>query len=422
MSVEITTLPSGLRVVTDAMPHLETAALGVWIGVGSRHETAREHGLSHLLEHMAFKGTRRRSARAIAEEIEAAGGDLNAATSTEQTAYYARALSSDTGLALDILADILTQSLFDAGELEKEKSVILQEIGSVADTPDDLVFELFTEAAYPGQPIGRPILGTAERVSSFARGDIAKYLTHHYRADRMIVAAAGGVDHQRIVDETAQRFGGFQSAAPAEEPRARYVGGEVKFRRKLEQAHIVVGFESPSFHDPQNYAAHIFANAAGGGMSSRLFQEVREERGLAYSIHTFNWSYCDTGLFGFYAATSARDIPELMAAALDCLGGAAQNLSDDEIQRAKAQMKVSLLVALESSSARAEQIARQLLSLGRILPREEIVARIDGLSRDDIRRAGAAMLARAPTVASVGPAAKVWGPDRVAARLAGVQA
>ena len=422
MSVEITTLPSGLRVVTDAMPHLETAALCVWIGAGSRHETAREHGLSHLLEHMAFKGTRRRSARAIAEEIEAAGGDLNAATSTEQTAYYARALSSDTGLALDILADILTQSVFDAGELEKEKSVILQEIGAVADTPDDLVFELFTEAAFPGQPIGRPILGTAEGVSAFARGDIAAYLQHHYRADRMIVAAAGGVEHTRLVDEAAARFAGFTAAAPADEPAARYVGGEVKLRRKLEQAHIVVGFESPSFLDIANYAAHIFASAVGGGMSSRLFQEVREERGLAYTIHSFNWSYRDTGLFGFYAAASARDVAELMPVALDCLGQAAQNLGEDEIQRAKAQMKVSLLVALESSSARAEQIARQLLSLGRNLPREEIVARIDGLAAADIRRAGAAMLASPPTVAAVGPVAKVWTPDRVAARLAGLRA
>ena len=420
MSVEITTLPSGLRVVTDAMPHLETAALGVWIGAGSRHETAREHGLSHLLEHMAFKGTRRRSARAIAEEIEAAGGDLNAATSTEQTAYYARALSSDTGLALDILADILTQSLFDPGELEKEKSVILQEIGSVFDTPDDLVFELFTETAFPDQPIGRPILGTAERVTNFARGDIAAYLDHHYRADRMIVAAAGGIEHARIVDEAAARFASFTPAPPADEPLARYAGGEIKVRRKLEQAHIVVGFESPSFLDPANYAAHIFANAVGGGMSSRLFQRVREERGLAYSIHTFNWAYRDTGLFGFYAATAAADIAELMPVALECIGQATLDLSGDEIHRAKAQMKVSLLVALESSSARAEQIARQLLSLGRILPREEIVARIDSLSRDDIRRAGAALLASPPTVASIGPVAKVWTPARVSASLAGL--
>ena len=422
MSVEITTLPSGLRVITDAMPHLETAALGVWIGAGSRHETAREHGLSHLLEHMAFKGTSRRSARAIAEEIEAAGGDLNAATSTEQTAYYARSLSTDTGLALDILADILTQSQFDAGELEKEKSVILQEIGSVEDTPDDLVFEQFTETAFPGQPIGRPILGTAARVSGFSRGDIAAYLDHHYRADRMIVAAAGGVEHQRIVDETAARFASFQPAAAADMPRALYKGGEIKTRRKLEQAHIVVGFEAPSFLDPANYAAHIFANAVGGGMSSRLFQQVREDRGLAYSIYTFNWSYVDTGLFGFYAATAGKDVAELMPVALDCIGKAAQDLSDDEIQRAKAQMKVSMLVALESSSARAEQIALQLLALGRILTREEIVQRIDGLGRDDIRRAGAALLTSAPTVASIGPVAKVWSPERVTKHLAGLGA
>ena len=421
MSVEITTLPSGLRIVTDVMPQLETAALGVWIGAGSRHELVAQHGLSHLLEHMAFKGTRRRSARVIAEEIEAAGGDLNAATSTEHTAYYARALAGDTGLALDILADILTQSLFEKSELEKEKGVILQEIGAVADTPDDFVFDMFTEAAFPGQAIGRPILGTAERVAAFSRDDIAAYLAHHYSADRIVLAAAGGVEHQRIVAEAEARFSSFRPSAPAAAPPARYRGGEARLRKRLEQTHIVVGFESPSFLDPSYYAAHVFANAVGGGMSSRLFQQVREERGLAYSIHSFNWGYSDTGLFGFYAASAPGDVAELMPVALDCLGRAAQDLGDDEIQRARAQMKVSLLVALESSAARAEQIARQLMTLGRVLTRQDIVDRIDRLDRDEIRRAGAALLASPPTVASIGPVAKVWTPDRIAARLSGAR-
>ena len=419
MSVEITTLPSGLRIVTDVMPQLETAALGVWIGAGSRHELAPEHGLSHLLEHMAFKGTRRRSARVIAEEIEAAGGDLNAATSTEHTAYYARTLAADTGLALDILADILTQSLFEKGELEKEKGVILQEIAAVADTPDDFVFDMFTEAAFPDQPIGRPILGAADRISAFSRADIAAFLAHHYSADRIVLAAAGGVEHARMVDEAAERFAGFRPAPPSVAAPARYRGGEARLRKRLEQAHIVVGFESPSFLDPAYYAAHVFANAVGGGMSSRLFQEIREERGLAYSIHSFNWAYSDTGLFGFYAAAAPGDVAELMPVALDCLGRAAVKLGDDEIQRARAQMKVSLLVALESSAARAEQIARQLMTLGRVLTRQDIVARIDGLDGDEIRRAGAALIASPPTVASIGPVAKVWTPDRVAARLSG---
>ena len=417
MSVEITTLPSGLRVITDAMPGLETAALGVYIGAGARHEKKSEHGLSHLLEHMAFKGTRRRSARAIAEEIEAAGGDLNAATSVEHTAYYARVLAGDAALGLDILSDILTESTFDKAELEREKGVILQEIGSVADTPDDLVFELFTETAFPGQAIGRPILGTAERVKGFNRASVNSYLSSHYSAGRMVVAAAGAVEHARIVGDVAARFAKLGKGGAKPQAKARYVGGEARLAKRLEQSHVVVGFESPSYLDPANYAAHIFANAVGGGMSSRLFQEVREERGLAYAIHTFNWAFSDTGLFGFYAGAAKSDMAELMPLSLDCIAKAAQDLSEDEVRRAKAQMKVSLLVALESSGARAEQIARQLMSLGRVLTREETVARIDGLGTAEIRAAGAAILRSKPTVASIGAFPKAWTPARVGAHV-----
>lgn len=420
MSVEITTLPSGLRIVSDAMRDLETASLGVWVAAGSRHEAAQEHGLSHLLEHMAFKGTRRRSARAIAEEIETAGGDLNAATSVEQTAYYARVLAADTGLALDILADILTESVFEPAELEREKDVILQEIGAVEDTPDDLVFDLFNAAAYPEQPIGRPILGTPEQVASFDRTSVAAYLDRHYCAPVTVVAAAGAVEHSRIVEEAAQRFGTMApKGGPAAVP-AGYRGGDRRLQRKLEQTHIVIGFEGRSFHDPGNYAAHVFANAVGGGMSSRLFQNVREQRGLAYEIYSFHWPYADTGLFGFYAATAPRDVAELMPVALDCLGQAAQNLTEAELERAKAQMKVSLLAALESSAARAEQIARQLLAFGRVLPREEIIGEIDRLTLADVRRAGSALLGTPPTVAAVGKVAKVMSPERIAERLKGL--
>ncbi len=419
MSVEVTTLPSGLRVVTDRMAYLETAALGVWVGAGSRHEAANEQGLSHLLEHMAFKGTRRRSARAIAEEIEAAGGDLNAATGVEQTAYYAHMLAGDTGLALDILADILTESTFDTAELEREKSVILQEIGAVEDTPDDLVFDMFNATAFPDQPIGRPILGTPEGVSAFDRESIGAYLAHHYQGGGMIVGAAGCVEHARIVDEAAAHFAnvGQPSRKPEHAVAARYVGGEHKLKRRLEQAHIVVGFEGLAFDHPDHYALQIFANAVGGGMSSRLFQEVRERRGLAYSIYTFHWAYADTGLFGFYAATSAGDVAELMPVAIDAMAEATQDLTEAEIRRAKAQMKVSLLAALESPTSRSEQIARQLLAFDRVLTREEMIDKVERLGLDEIRAAGARALRTAPTVASIGPIGKVLAPDRVAARL-----
>ena len=420
MSIAITTLPSGLRIVTDTMPHVETASLGVFVAAGSRHETLPEHGLSHFLEHMAFKGTRRRSARDIAEEIETAGGDLNAATSVEQTAYYARVLAEDAPLALDLLSDILTNSVFDPEEVEREKSVILQEIGSVEDTPDDLVFDLFNAAAFPDQPIGRAILGTPEGVSRFDRGGIEGYLNNHYRAGAIVVAAAGAVNPDEIVAAAAERFASLPAHEAQPMPAATYRGGTHIVKRKLEQAHLVVGFESVSFYDQANFAAHLFSSAVGGGMSSRLFQEVREKRGLAYSIYTFNWGYADTGLFGFYAACGASDIAELMPLALDCIGQAVQDLSEAELLRAKAQMKVGLLAALESSSARAEQIARQVLAFGRELTRAEVIGRIDGLSLADVRKAGQQLLQSAPTLAAIGPVAKMMKADQISARLAGV--
>ncbi len=420
MSVEITTLPSGLRVVTDRMDQLETASIGVWVAAGSRHEHANEQGLSHLLEHMAFKGTRRRSARDIAEEIETAGGDLNAATSVEQTAYYAHVLAADSGLALDILADILTESTFDAKELEREKGVILQEISVAEDTPDDLVFDLFNATAYPDQPIGRAILGTPDGVSSFKRETIGAYLDTHYRSQATVIGAAGAVEHARIADETEKRFGSLPvHQADAPQP-AKYKGGDTRVKRRLEQAHVVVGFEGLGYDHPDHYAMHIFANVAGGGMSSRLFQEVREKRGLAYSIYAFHWGFSDSGLFGFYAGTSKKDVANLMPVALDCLAEATQNLTEVELHRAKAQMKVSLLAALESPGARSEQMARQLLAFNRVLPRAEIIEKIDSIGIDDVRRVGATALRSAPTVAALGPISKVLSPDRVAERLGSV--
>ncbi len=417
MSVRITTLPSGLRIITDAMPHLKTTSLGIWVGIGSRHETEAEHGLSHFLEHMAFKGTRRRSARRIAEDIESAGGDLNAATSTEQTAYYARVLAADTGLALDILSDIVTDSLFDPAEIEREKEVVLQELGAVEDVPDDLVFELFTATAYPDQPIGRPILGTPESVSRFDRNAVTGFMTQRYSAGETIVAAAGAVDHDRLVAETASRLDALAPVAGPPARPARYAGGDVRLKRKYEQVHVVVGFEGVSFHDPDHYATHIFSHAAGGGMSSRLFQTVREERGLAYAINAFDWAYADSGVFGFYAATSPRNVAELMPLALDTLAEATETLRSDEVERAKAQLKVSLLVALESSGARAEQVARQHLAFGRILDADEIQRRIDAITVEDARRVGRAMLRTAPTVSAVGPVKGVYTPDKVSERL-----
>jgi predicted Zn-dependent peptidase len=404
MSVEVTRLPSGLTVVTDDMPHLHTAALGVWVGSGSRDERGDEHGISHLLEHMAFKGTTRRTARQIAEEIEAVGGDLNAATSVETTAYYARVLKTDVPLALDVLSDILSSPAFDPEELQREQNVIVQEIGAAEDTPDDVIFDWLQEACFPGQAVGRSILGTRETVRSFDRRKLAAYLTRNYCAPDMVVSAAGAVDHKAVVAEVERRFVPFRGPpAPVPEP-ARYVGGSRIETRDLEQVHVALAMPGLPQRDPSLFSLQVFTSVLGGGMSSRLFQEVREIRGLCYSIYAFHAPYSDTGMFGLYTGTDANDVPELMRVVIGEIADAAETLNEIEIERAKAQMKVGLLMALESSSARTEQLARQMFAFGRPIPLDELVARIEGVTVESARAAGRALIARGrPAIAALGP-------------------
>ncbi len=401
MSVEVTTLKSGINVVTDTMPHLETASLGVWVASGSRDERLNEHGISHLLEHMAFKGTRRRSARQIAEEIEAVGGDLNAATSAETTAYYARVLKADVPLALDVLADILSDPTFDREELAREQSVIVQEIGAVADTPDDLIFEHLNAIAFPDQPLGRSILGTAKTVRSFHDGTLRDYLGRHYRAPDIVVAAAGAVDHAAVVADVEQRFASFTGpASPIAEP-AKFGGGSHVEKRELEQVHIAMALPGVAVTDPTLYSLQAFTNILGGGMSSRLFQEARERRGLCYSIYSFHIPYSDTGMFGLYAGTDAADTSELMRVIVGEIAGTADTLSEPEIARSKAQMKAGLLMALESSGARIEQLARQMITRGRPMPLAELVEKVEAVTVETARAAGRALIARGKMATAV---------------------
>ncbi|WP_127089500.1 M16 family metallopeptidase [Aquabacter cavernae] len=418
MSVRLTRLDNGISVVTDAMPHLGTASLGIWVGAGARDESEGEHGISHLLEHMAFKGTRRRSARGIAEEIEQVGGDINAATSVEQTSYNVRVLGEDVGLGLDILADILTEPAFAPDELQREKNVIVQEIGAVMDTPDDLVFDLFQEAAFPGQSVGRSILGTPETVRGFDRDRLGAYLARTYRGPGMVVAAAGAVDHDQLVAEAAARLGSLSSAGKAEPPPARFAGGTTLTPRDLEQVHVVLGLEGLSYKDPGFHALQVLANVLGGGMSSRLFQEVREERGLCYSIYAFHWPYADAGLFGIYAGTDDGDVGELTNVVIDQLEAVARDASDVEVARAKAQMKVGLLAALESSGARADQLARQILGFDRIIPVEEIVAKVEAVDVAAVRAAAEGLLGGGrPVLSAIGPGRGLEPAARVVERL-----
>ncbi len=404
MTVEVTRLPSGLSVVTDSMPHLQSAALGVWVGAGSRDEKTDEHGISHLLEHMAFKGTKRRNARQIAETIEAVGGDLNAATSVETTGYFARVLKNDVPLALDVLSDILSEPTFDPEELRREQNVIVQEIGGAEDAPDDLVFDRLQETAFPKQPVGRSILGTPESVRSINSAKLRAYLSRNYKAPDMLVAAAGAVDHQRIVDEVEKRFAAFTGPAGPEPQPAKFQGGTRVETRDLEQVHIAMALHGISVTDSQLHSLQVFTSALGGGMSSRLFQEVREIRGLCYAIHAFHMPYTDTGLFGLYAGTDEADAPELMRVVIDQIGDATETLKEAEINRAKAQMKAGLLMALESSEARIGQLARQMLAYGRPIPLEEIVAKVEAVTIESARAAGRALVERGrPAIAALGP-------------------
>lgn len=404
MTVDVTKLSSGLTVITDDMPHLETAALGVWTGVGGRDEKPNEHGVSHLLEHMAFKGTTTRSSREIAEEIEAVGGDLNAATGVETTAYYARVMKADVPLALDVLSDILSNPIFDAKELECEKGVIEQEIGAAQDTPDDVVFEQLNELCYPDQPIGRSLLGTPETLERFNSDMLHGYLKTHYRGPDMVVAAAGAIEHGMVVAEVERRFAGFDAAPPPQPAAATFGhGGSRVVHRDLEQAHLTLAMEGVPQTDGSLFSLQVFTSVLGGGMSSRLFQEVREKRGLCYSIYTFHAPYADTGLFGLYTGTDPSDAPEMMEVVVDVISEAVETLTEAEIARAKAQMKAGLLMALESCSARAEQLARHMLVYGRPQSVGELMARIDAVSVESTRDAARGLLARSrPAVVALG--------------------
>jgi predicted Zn-dependent peptidase len=420
LELQVTTLPNGLTVVTERMPHIKTATLGMWVGVGSRHERDEEHGLSHLLEHMAFKGTRRRSARKIAEDIENVGGEINAATSVEFTNYSARVLGENVDVALDVLGDILTESSFDEAELAREKGVILQEYAAVEDTPDDLVFDAFMETAFSGQAIGRPILGRPETIRRFDGETIRSFVTREYAPQRMVLAAAGQVEHEAICAAAGRFFGALPASSHnGEGAPASYTGGERRLPRKLEQANIVLGLPGCSFKDPRYYATHMFAHILGGGLTSRLWHELREQRGLAYEIGAFHWPFSDTGLFGVSAGTSGSDAAELVEVTLACARAATADIEETELARAKTQLKVALLAALESPGGRIERNARQLLAWGRVIPSEEIVAKVDAVTTEEVRQAGAGVLAGAPTLAAIGPIRKLPPLDRIAARLRG---
>lgn len=420
MTAALHTLPNGLRVAVEPMPGFHSASVGVYVTAGGRHERADQNGVAHFLEHMAFKGTPSRTARRIAEEIEDVGGYINASTGKDMTAYYVRTLAADVERGLAILADIVLNPLFDAADVELERNVILQEIGQSLDTPDDLIFDWLQDVAYPDQPFGRTILGAPERVQTFGRDDLARFVTERYGPDQLMIVATGAVDPDRLLAAAERQFGHLAPRPSIAVEPARFAPGERRASRRLEQAHVAMAFESPSVRAPEIYAAHLYAIALGGGMSSRLFQELREKRGLCYTIFAHVGAYADTGNLTLYAGTSGAQIRELEELAIDELRRAAEGFTPAEIDRARAQMTAGMLMGNESPSGRAERLARSIATWGRPIPIEDTLARFAAVTPEAVRGVAELIVARAaPAIALLGPVRKAPSQAALAGRMAG---
>lgn len=418
MSIELTTLENGLRVVSDRSTHVESVAVGLWLATGARYESPADNGAAHLIEHMVFKGTARRSALDIAAEIEAVGGHLNAYTTREHTSFHAKVLKEDVGLAVDIIADMVLRPAFDADELRREQAVVLQEIGQAEDTPDDIVFDHLQAVAFPDQPLGKPVLGTPGSVSAMTREGLFAFLRRHYGPGTAVLSAAGNVDHARLVDLAHEQFDTMTGAGAPEPSASYYRGGEMRSSRDLEQVHFLLGF--PGFHIRHDDlpAEAVFSMVLGGGMSSRLFQEVREKRGLVYSIYSSLSAYADSGMFRIYAGTGAEELAELVPIVCAETARIAEDAGEDEIERGKAQLRAQYLMGLESMDGRCEQNALQWLRLGRIIPHDEMIARIEAVDRAALRRVSAQLLAGPLSLAVLGPIDGLETYDMISKRLA----
>ncbi len=418
MSVEITKLANGLTVITQMMSHLESVALGIWVKAGARDEMASENGVAHFLEHMAFKGTRRRSALGIAEEIENAGGEINAATGMETTTYYARTLKNDWPLAMDILADIFTSSTLEADELEREREVILQEIAAAKDTPDDLVFELAQTASYGTHALGRSILGTEQLVKDMTRDQMLAWRDRNYWASRMVVCAVGNVAHAEFVAEAKKHFEKLPEGHKPQRQPPQFSASSMTEQKPLDQTHLVISFSAPNYRDPRVYQLQVLASILGGGMSSRLFQEVREKRGLCYSVFAFGTTYEDTGQLGVYAATSPDNTPDLVQLTAQVMHSMMDDITPKEIARAKAQLKTSIVMNLESASSRADQIARQYLAFGEVPEIQKLISKIEAVTADEVKALASEIFGTsAPAFSAVGQLSALESPEALAARF-----
>ena len=411
----LTELSSGLKVATRAMPQAQSLSVGIWVNAGARDERDSETGIAHMLEHMAFKGTKRRSARDIATEVENVGGYMNAHTSREETAYYLRLLPEYLDMGIDILADILTEPTMPDEEIERERGVIIQEIGQSLDTPDDIVFDMFAKASYGGHTLGRPILGSVDSVSGFSRDNLKGFMERHYGAGQMLVTGSGAVDHDDFVRRVETRLGGLVTAQHAARSAPEWLGGRHVETRDLEQTHLVIGLPSFGVQDERRYALMLLSTLFGGGMSSRLFQEVREKRGRCYSIFSFASMYSDSGHFGIYAGTSAAQANEMLSVTASQLADLAAGVGADELERAKAQLRASLVMARESVAGCGDSLARQIMMFGAPQDDAEILDRILGVTADEASGVAADLIAGGkPVITAIGPEAEIMSNEDLA--------
>ena len=399
---ELTRLANGLTVAIDPMPGAQSAAIGLHAFVGSRSEADGKGGLAHLVEHMVFKGTRKRDARAIAEAIEDVGGSLNAWTSRDQTVFHARTLAPDVGLALELIADLVRVPQLDEAELEREKLVILSELGECLDAPDDLIHDHLFEAAFGDQPLARSVLGKEATINGLDRNDCLQWLDQQYRPERLVVSAAGKVDPAHVLLLAEALFGDLQTNAPPAIETARFVGGIRSDRRQAEQTHLALAWQGLPAPGPTAPALSLFAQAVGGGMSSRLFQELREERGLAYSVYAWTQGFAETGLFAVNLSADKARATEALNLALDTVQQSAEDLNQAELNRARAQVEAAILMAMETPQGRADAMARSIEIFGRIMSIEEMLAELREVDVDSARAAGQVMLDGPRAIASIG--------------------
>ena len=414
---KITELDNGLRIVTQNMPGLETISMGIWNSVGGRDEIETNNGVAHLLEHMAFKGTRTKNALQIAETIENVGGDINAYTSKEITAYYVKLLADDLHYGVDILTDILQNSTFAEDELNRERGVIIQEIGMYLDTPDDMIFDYWQEKAFPKQPMGRSILGKTDIIKNITREEVKGFMTNHYNPNKMIISAAGKINHDAFVEMIKKSCTNLPVGNSNNREKANYLSGEYREEKKLEQVHLLLGFEGIDYHHDDYYSLLVFSSLLGGGMSSRLFQEIREKRGLVYGISSFSSAYTDTGMFGIYCGTGENQIQELMPVLCNELNTSPSSISDKEITRGKAQLKASLMMGRESAFRRCESAARQLLVFNKVIDPSETLEKINAVSKESVEKIAKQIVSGPMTISSIGPIKNLEKLEQIQSRL-----